>query len=225
MRMLANLYQQATRLCRRLVQSRPGSAVTSLGTGALSLPPRFHELGRNDPIRGIVQRVALGETLTEDELGSLIRAAEDFRGSRWKVSLAAVWALGRASFPHGHRSQVIRALATLLQTRKWALTGCTGPLTVGCSLGTLVAFPAFVYLLIKDARLNAIRSEAATSLRMLGCVHAVGDLAWALSDRNRPGCAAVREAAREALMELLPCVTSAHEGQMPAGTEQRLVGS
>lgn len=223
MRLLTTLRERTEQLTRVLRPPRQPTVASGMDVLRHEPPPRFHELGHADPVRPIVERVMLGDELRNEDVYTLIAATAECGCSRWKAAVAASWALGRAKFDTERTADVIRALANVLQTRKWALTGCTAPLTIGCSFSAVVAVPIFAYLLIKDARLNAVRSQAATALGLLKCVPAIGDLARALGDRNRPGCSAVRQAALKALTELLPQVTPEHEGQMPAGAEQHLV--
>jgi HEAT repeat protein len=96
---------------------------------------------------------------------------------------------------------------------------------MGCSLNPLVATPILAYMaymLAHDGRRNAVRAQAAESLGLLDCVPAIADLARAMSDRNRPGCANVRDAARRALHRLLPLVDPSSYGALPARTEEEL---
>ncbi len=219
MGMFTVLREQATRLGDHLRVPQTAAAHVD----APALPPRFRELGPNEPIKAVVERVASGNEINDGEVRALIAAAGGYGTRRWKAALAAAWALGRARCDPEHRPRIIRALAAILRTRNWSLNGCTGPLTLGCSIGAAWALPMFAYLLVKDARLNAVRAQAAASLGLLECVPAIGDLARAISDRNRPGCAAVRSASLNSLTRLLPNVTAEHEGNMPAGTENQLV--
>ncbi|MBM3492812.1 MAG: hypothetical protein FJX72_00605 [Armatimonadetes bacterium] len=86
-------------------------------------------------------------------------------------------------------------------------------------MNSLIAAPVIAYLLARDGRLNAVRAQAASSLGLLSCVKAIADLALAMNDRNRPGCADVREAARMALQRLLPLVGPQYCGTLPVNTE------
>jgi HEAT repeat protein len=185
-------------------------------------PPRLRQLGENDPIRKAVERAMAGMDVPDEALADLCRAAADMKPS-WIRSLNAAWALGRLRMGSEARDDAARALIECLRTRKWALTGCTGACAVGCLLNSTLAAPILGYMLVCDGRKNAVRAQAACSLGLLGCVEAVGDLALAMLDRNRPGCADVRDAARAALLHLLPMIGPEHYGALPTHTEAALV--
>ena len=69
-------------------------------------------------------------------------------------------------------------------------------------------------LILDSARTNFVRATAVTALGRLGVPEQVGALADALVDNNRR----VREAAEPALQAVLPLLTTAHYGQLSAGT-------
>jgi len=184
---------------------------------------RLRELKTNDPVRVAVQDLMSQGAVSPEQVDCLIQSVQSVRTRFWKRALAAAWALGRAEIGPSQREGTIRALAVALQTKQWSVNGCSAPLAVGCLFNTLAAAPVLAYLLACDARLNAVRAQAAASLGRIGCLPAMGDLAKATGDANRPGCMKVREAARGALAELVPRLGPEHYGTLPAGTEAALV--
>lgn len=177
-------------------------------------PPRFGDLPLSDPIRSIVVRVRAGEPLTEADLSALRDAVGKLDRRNWVRSLVTAWALGRARVDSSLRDRVIETLASCLQMRQYAMNGCTTTLAVGCLFNSLISLPWLIYMMVRDGRVNAIRTEAAASLALLDCEWAVGDLAHAARVRNRPGSIALREVATMALQRLLPRIGPDHYGRL-----------
>src|SRR5262249_22483297 len=139
---------------------------------------------------------------------------------RWREQVVAAWALGHAPWDRAEAWSVADMLGLVLERRPDRHVGC---LVAGVHP---IGWTYLAYTYFKDSRANRVRAAVARALGRLRVPISVNALAEASIEKGRlhqaSGDNKVRQAAWEALLDVLPTLTPDHYGKLRAQTVPNL---